>query len=204
MSTLYNENVSEDVFFPGYIATLKDSSYYCLEYAPEATVLVDQDFHICAANIAGMKAIQIGSICSVNNQLVFQDKQSLDSFEKAHARIVNKLSNYERFISRVNGECVACILYPASDERSKYLFTIKSQNTDEFLACLPEVARIFALTETESRILTSMVQGMRPKEIAINNGNSLNTVRAHLRTIYAKMRVRSYNEALSKAISLIS
>ncbi len=203
MNTLYKDDISENGRFPSSIATLKDSSYYCLEYAPEATFLVDHEFNVYAANAAAMKAIQMGSVPVVNNKFIFQDKQSLNSIEEANKRLIGNLSNYERCILRVNGQCVACILYPASNNRSKHLFAIKSQSIEEILTGLPEVARIFSLTKTENRILKNMIQGMRPKEIALVNGNSLNTVRAHLRTIYAKMQVRSYNEALSKAISLL-
>ena len=48
-----------------------------------------------------------------------------------------------------------------------------------------------------------MVAGLKPKEIAYEIGISLNTVRSHLRTLYAKMQVRDYNEALTLAVRLL-
>ena len=185
------------------IKSLKDDSYYCLEFAPESTFLINHELLIVAANAAGKKSIDSGVIVLNNNHLIIQDNLSLKTLFSAQERLIKEESNYERFILKLNGISTACVLYPANHDRSLHFFAIKTQTIDEILIGLPEVTKVFSLTDTETRILKNMVQGMRPKEIALVQGNSLNTVRAHLRTIYAKMQVRSYNEALSKAISLL-
>jgi len=65
------------------------------------------------------------------------------------------------------------------------------------------VARAFGLSSSETKIVALMVAGKKPKEIAYDTGLSLNTVRTHLRTLYAKMQVRDYNEALTQAVRLL-
>ena len=66
------------------------------------------------------------------------------------------------------------------------------------------LAQAFSLSISESSILNLMVDGLKPKEIAYEKDISLFTVRSHLRTLYAKMDVRNYNDCLILAVRLLS
>jgi DNA-binding NarL/FixJ family response regulator len=54
------------------------------------------------------------------------------------------------------------------------------------------------LSQGEDRILQQLAKGYSNKEIATHLSISINTVRAHLRSIYEKLHVRSRTEALLK------
>jgi len=58
----------------------------------------------------------------------------------------------------------------------------------------------FHLSEREKEILTCLVKGMSYKLIAANCFISIDTVRAHIRSIYEKLHVNSKSEAVVKAI----
>ena len=64
------------------------------------------------------------------------------------------------------------------------------------------VTRLFGLTVAESAILSGIAEALRPKEIANRMDISVHTVRAHLRSIYAKMGVNSAIEA-QKIITIL-
>lgn len=59
---------------------------------------------------------------------------------------------------------------------------------------LEAVAESFGISESERPILQGLAQALCPKEIARINNLSVHTVRAHLRSIYGKMGVRSQTE----------
>lgn len=61
---------------------------------------------------------------------------------------------------------------------------------------------LFGLTECESAVLLGVAQAMRPKEIARQLDVSIHTVRAHLRSIYAKMGVNSAVE-MQKIVTIL-
>lgn len=54
------------------------------------------------------------------------------------------------------------------------------------------------LTPAEARVLDQLAQGYMYKEIAANNGITLDTVRTHIRSIYQKLQVHTRAEALLK------
>jgi DNA-binding NarL/FixJ family response regulator len=56
------------------------------------------------------------------------------------------------------------------------------------------------LTEREERILRLLAHGHRAKEVAGELGVSVHTIRAQVRTIYAKLHARSLAEAVAKFI----
>lgn len=63
-----------------------------------------------------------------------------------------------------------------------------------------EGAARLGLTEREQDVLRSLVEGMQYKTVADHLGISLDTVRSHVRSIYAKLQVHSVAEAVSRAI----
>jgi DNA-binding NarL/FixJ family response regulator len=56
------------------------------------------------------------------------------------------------------------------------------------------------LTEREQEVLRGLVQGLAYKQVAEHLGVSIDTVRAHVRTVYRKLQVHSVAEAVSRAI----
>ena len=58
----------------------------------------------------------------------------------------------------------------------------------------------FDLTEREREVLQGLVEGLAYKEVAHHLGISHDTVRSHVRGVYAKLQVHSVAEAVSRAI----
>lgn len=56
------------------------------------------------------------------------------------------------------------------------------------------------LTEKELEILQHLVQGNSYKQVAASANISIDTVRSHIKHIYAKLHVRSMSQAVAKAI----
>jgi DNA-binding NarL/FixJ family response regulator len=67
-----------------------------------------------------------------------------------------------------------------------------------FLTIPPPNSELEALTPRERDILDQLSQGFLYKEIVLNLGMSLDTVRTHIRNIYEKLHVRSRTEAVVK------
>ena len=62
------------------------------------------------------------------------------------------------------------------------------------------VFSIYKLSERETEVLSYLVKGCSYKMIAENCSISLDTVRGHIRNIYAKLHVNSGREAVAKAL----
>jgi LuxR family maltose regulon positive regulatory protein len=58
------------------------------------------------------------------------------------------------------------------------------------------------LSERELQILRLLVDGLSAKEVARNETISINTVKAHMKSIYQKLDVHSRKDAINKAIKL--
>jgi len=66
------------------------------------------------------------------------------------------------------------------------------------------VADAFGLTLMESRVLRGLAEAQCPKTIAQSNHISVHTVRAHVRSIYAKLGTRSAQETQSFVLALLA
>jgi len=69
-------------------------------------------------------------------------------------------------------------------------------------AALEALSKAFDFTLTETEVVRHMSNAYCPKEIAFEMDISVNTVRAHLRSIYSKIGVRGYNKALRLILQL--
>jgi ATP/maltotriose-dependent transcriptional regulator MalT len=61
----------------------------------------------------------------------------------------------------------------------------------------PKTAEL--LTATEQRILRDLARGMKPKDVSIEMGRSVNTIRNHIQNAIEKLQCHSRNEAIAEA-----
>lgn len=69
-----------------------------------------------------------------------------------------------------------------------------------FRRIAPPVEPVERLSPQETRLLRAIADGLSYKEAAVELGVSINTVRAHIRSIYDKLSVHTKSEAVSKAL----
>jgi len=67
---------------------------------------------------------------------------------------------------------------------------VSIRDTDREMVRAPEVLRaLYGFTAAEAELVADLVNGMRVEEAEAHRGISHNTMRAHLRSIYAKVGV---------------
>jgi len=70
----------------------------------------------------------------------------------------------------------------------------------QFRRIAPPTDDVERLSPQESRLLSAIAEGKSYKEAAVELGVSINTVRAHIRSVYDKLHVHTKSEAVSKAL----
>jgi DNA-binding CsgD family transcriptional regulator len=83
---------------------------------------------------------------------------------------------------------------------------------EAFIACVPTVqhkpdhllSRLssYGLTETEKKIASQLIKGQTVSEIASRNGNTVLTVRTHIKHIYSKIGVNSREKMFAHLVNL--
>ena len=186
------------------------NSFYYLKHFPQAVFLLRDDMQLIETNEQGTHAIEMHWIGLTSNKVNFNCAET-NAFVKSTLRQITRSEEpaSRSFVFR----CVdsvfrsyTLIYIPeahSSKKHKEYILTIHSD-----LICdddkVNTLAQAFSLSESEAKILKLMVSGLKPKEIAYEKGISLCTVRSHLRTLYAKMNVRNYNDALILSVRLLS
>lgn len=186
-------------------ARLNQDKLSALKYFPQPIFLIDRQMNIIEKNDQGYLAIENRWVGVVRNQLHFNGKDNDNYVRKtiAQSGCGDNKGISERFVFRSpDMVCRSYTVSSLSPNSPELILTIQSD-----LSCskrkMQSIARVFSLTASETNVVKMMVKGLKPKEIAYEAGISLNTVRSHLRTLYAKMQVRSYNDALTQAIRLL-
>lgn len=79
------------------------------------------------------------------------------------------------------------------------IFGLTARRTDEIApAEMVGVLEVFRLTPSEFGVLKLLVAGFPAQQVADEQGTSIETVRTHIRRLYAKMDVSSREELLSR------
>lgn len=181
-----------------------------LMHFPQPILLLDRDLTLIEANSQGEAALAKHWVGLSQGKIHFNSRVHnkqvagmIESLYFARDTIDSRDMPSKRFILRnVDMEFRAYTMSIESPD-SDYIFLLIQGDlncSDSKLKCL---AGAFSLSCSETKILKLMVDGLKPKAIAYEAGISLNTVRSHLRTLYAKMQVSDYNEALTTTIKLL-
>ena len=182
-----------------------------LMHFPQPIFLLNRDMALIEANWQGEAAIEKHWVgLSQGNKIHFNSRQQ----NKQVAAMVESLFVARDTVDRRDMPSKRFILRNIDMQFRAYTMSIESPESDDILlfiqgdlncskSKLNSLASAFSLSVSETKIVKLMVDGLKPKEIAYESGISLNTVRSHLRTLYAKMQVSDYNEALTAAIKLL-
>jgi DNA-binding NarL/FixJ family response regulator len=94
------------------------------------------------------------------------------------------------------GLVFACLEKQAFDRKAFY------QTVENALSAGPEDPVLRALTDREREVLALLARGLTNKEIASDLCITPNTVKRHLKSLFAKMEVNTRSAASAKAISM--
>jgi len=125
--------------------------------------------------------------------------------DKILAKIRQKRATHQRLLKRQMDEDWAVLEFSVGEfnKNKEVLLTVSQRNFCSDVA-LEALSQAFGFTITESNVVRQMSLAHCPKEIATNMDISTNTVRAHLRSIYAKTGMRGYNCTLRLIQQLIA
>jgi len=197
-----NEVLNNVVNHQGEVEPSKLSAFM---HFPQPVFLINCELEVLEQNIQGSMAIDNRWVGVVGKQLHFNSEKNDHYVRSAIISLTNKNNEIfsERFALRnLDMICRSYTLSTLSASSSEFILTIQSDiNCTQYK--MESISRAFSLTPSETNIVKMMVVGLKPKEIAYEVGISLNTVRSHLRTLYAKMHARSYNDALTQIIRLL-
>ena len=172
---------------------------------PQPVYLLDRGMQLVDKNIKAQEAIERHFVGLIGNKLHFNNPKNTHYVMNLMEVMLSKAERtIERFVLPcVDGVYRAYTLTRYDSIEADFFLTIQDDeiNDERRIASL---ARAFSLTPSETKVLSFMVLGNKPKEIAYEMSVSLCTVRSHLRTLYAKMNVRNYNDALKEAIRLLA
>lgn len=181
-----------------------------LKYFPQPIFLLDREMNLIEANSQGEAAIDKHWVGLTQGKMHFNNREH----NKQIAAMVESLFAAREVVSPRSVPSKRFILRNVDMEFRAYTMSMESPESDYILlfiqgdlncsdSKLQSLASAFSLSVSETKIVKLMVDGLKPKEIAYEARISLNTVRSHLRTLYAKMQVSDYNEALTAAIKLL-
>ena len=180
------------------------------QHLPIPFFLVNEDFNLLEMNPEGEKALDNYWLGITANKLHFNSrpndlyvKRIAERLQSGFASQQETTKYSESFILRCLDSCYrSYTLSKESVHTSNFVLMINGEISDS-QSKLESLSRAFSLSRSESQIVKMMVNGLKPKEIAFEVGISLNTVRSHLRTLYAKMQVRGYEDALTLVVRLL-
>lgn len=182
-----------------------------LMHFPQPMFLLKRDMTLIESNSQGEAAIEKHWVGLTQGKMHFNGREH----NRQIAAMVESLYLARETLDIRNMPSKRFILRNIDMQYRAYTMSIESPESDDILlfiqgdlncseSKLKCLASAFSLSNSETKIVKLMVDGLKPKEIAYEAGISLNTVRSHLRTLYAKMQVSDYNEALTATIKLLA
>jgi len=172
---------------------------------PLPLFFVNRDMELIETNIEGSLAIEKHWLGAIGSKIHFNNNKNTDYVKQLMETMLGGDAGAERFILPSIDMVYRAytLVYEPSCEEAEFLLYIQDYDAIGNDNRISALAKAFSLTKSEVNVLKHMVNGLKPKEIAYEVDISLATVRSHLRTLYAKMNVRSYNDALKEAIRLL-
>lgn len=173
----------------------EDGSDWWFTLDPAPRFLVDGDGYLIAANPAGEAALQDGQLAATSTGALKFGSADCDARFVAAVRQVAGHGTHGRAILRQrHGGWFAVDLHGAPGE------ALAVVGLKDELAPGPQamaaIGAAFQLTPCELDVLHELLSGRCPKTAAIDLHISEHTVRAHLRSIYAKMNARGLNNTI--------
>ena len=183
---------------------VKHGALVAFQHFPQPIFLLNSEMELVETNVEGSLAIEKHWVGVIGNKLHFNNHQNTANIKSLVNEMVGGPARVERLVFQsIDMVFRAYTLVHEPTAEIPFLLYIHADDEASSKSRMESLSNAFALTESESKVLMHMVEGLKPKEIAYKAGISLATVRSHLRTLYAKMNVRSANDALKQAMRLL-
>lgn len=170
---------------------------------PEPRLAIGFDGSVQSSNSAAQDALGRGVIATdYGGVLRFGSPESDGAFMQGLRTVSSGRSGRHRMILRGrDGAWLAAAVYRVAGQ-PRAILALRSEERPPADA-LSALADAFHLTRAEAGVLCALTDGKCPKAVANDMNISEHTVRAHLRSIYAKMGVRGLTGALRRSCNLL-
>ena len=174
--------------------------WFLLDPAPR--YLISHEGNLLMANPAGQRALENGQLAVTSVGALKFGSTSCDSrFQAAIQRVAGNRAHTRAILRQRHGGWFAADVHSAPGATWAVLAL------REELAPTPQsmeaISAAFQLTRSEMDVLHCLLDGQCPKTAANHLHISEHTVRAHLRSIYAKMSVRGLTNTIRLASTFL-
>lgn len=181
----------------------------CLEQLKIGTIVIDRSERVLHANCVAREALDRGDALTIRNgRLVLNPDGANCALQAAMDEIKSLRDPCSRGVDQASRQLQAgpydLTISPLTDEDS-LLFRLPS--SEAFLVTLRKPGRpsndvcfqlkyAFDLTSSEAAIAEQIVRGRTLRQIATENSITINTVKTHLKAVFAKMEVGSQTDLI--------
>ena len=170
-----------------------------LEHVDYGLALIDlASRRIRLSNSAAMRALgdeRMGGLALVGGQVRARNASDERRFERAVAQAANGVRELLHLSARDGGTTVAVVpMGDAAHPQGALLVFAKTALCDR--SALALFARACELTAAESSVLAAVCTGLKPNEVARQNGVQVTTIRSQIQSIRQKTRCGSLRELL--------
>ena len=162
---------------------------------PSPLFIVDDAGRMVLCNPAASEALTEGQLVASGNRKLSFGSADCDSAFLAAVRAAAGTSAHSFLVLRQrHGGWVGARLHGVITQ-PLVIVALRSELAPTRQA-MAAIGTAFRLTASEIEVLYCLLNGNCPKTVAINLSISEHTVRAHLRSLYAKMNVRGLNAVI--------
>ncbi|GHA05673.1 hypothetical protein GCM10008090_14110 [Arenicella chitinivorans] len=172
--------------------------------------LIDNALRVVELNTAAQHVVNDNWLSIEGTKLTFREDKNALQIRMAGQRVLchgkentNSPKSERLYLNTNDDELRAFTLTQCPIKPELLLVTIEGDLHHDGQA-MQRFASAFGLSKCETRVISLMVSGQKPKQIAYTLNISIHTVRSHLRSLYSKLRVRDFNDALILAVRLLS
>ncbi len=174
------------------------------ELDPHARLVLDDGLKLHRANQAGQRLLDVGMVSPhVGHRLKFTEPASNRLFQKQAALALTRDDQVQALLLPFGvARWVAVTMIKATVDGAWMLLVTMDDISSRTLIDASIAGAMFGLTPSELPVFQGVADAICPKEISRALNLSVNTVRAHLRLIYAKLNVSGASQAQRIALSL--
>lgn len=180
-----------------------DATTRWFELDPTPVFVLGSDLSVLAANLTASRLLNAGAAASVRaRRLVFSHVEAQECFADALEKITSGAASQAVIVVLCDdGRWRRLEIFRAAESSIGAAY-VTVRGDPARLADIGPLLDAFMLSGAEGKVLQALVQGLTPKRVAARLHVSPNTVRAHLRNLYMKMRVRGLNELMRETTRL--